>query len=118
MPEWLSIGIPCYTQWGGLGNNRNRFRVSQLETAGISPREPQVQDRTDPSVLLPSSQLVCLFVFLCKGAIILSNFCSFGYADFKVRSLPVLYVRQDCHQLLQPLVAAPSLHSVARGVVT
>ena len=42
MPEWLSIGIPRYTQWGGLGNSRNTFKwVSQLETAGISPREPQ-----------------------------------------------------------------------------
>lgn len=66
LPEWLSIGIPRYTERGGPGNSRNMFKwVSQLEMAGISPGEPQVQDRTQtPSaLLLPPSWFVCLFFF-------------------------------------------------------
>lgn len=119
MPEWLSIGIPRYTQWGGLGSNRNRFKwVSQLETAGISPREPQVQDRTDSLSTAPLSQLVCIFVFLCKGAITVSDFALLVMLISKYAAYLVLYVWQDCHQLLQLFVAGPQLHSVARGVVT
>lgn len=91
----------------------------QPQGAPGSPREPQVQDQTQtPLSTAPLSQLVCSFGFLCKGAITLSNLAFLVMLISKYVAYLVLYVWQDCHQLLQLLVAGPQLHSVARGVVT
>lgn len=92
------------------------------EPAGDSWHQPRGapgpgQD-SDPLSTAPPSQLVCLLVFLCRGAITLSNLAFSVTLISKYVAYLVLYVRQDCHQLLQRLVVGPQLHSVARGVVT
>ena len=120
LPEWLNVGKPHYTEEGGPENSRNTSKsVSQLETQLESaPVSPSSRTGLRPSLQRSFHPTGSFGYFFGKVVITLSNVAFLIMLNSKYVAYLVLYVRQDCHQLLQRLVAGPQLHSAARRAVT